>query len=345
MYNFYNFYVFAKKDDKFYQNIEDSTSDIFNSIKISAPKQLSIYHKDNTIYYIYTKQNKKGYVGFATKFEDYLYDDFATALKVHNRIIDYINYKNISDAQRYSDLKDFVKKSFHNSKFVPCEEKKERKGKQATFDSLGLDTNEYFKTELVIDSINNNNWTYITIIAENTFIPETEKKYTKKQAKIYNTLIISFGILLISSGAGLFIGFWNFNLYLLGISLLSGAVSLIVIGYTPIVEKSDILEDKIDLTPIRPRIKSYPYSTKTQQAKRTMNNNDILSYEARKKHYNYNDYDYDDMGLDSDYDDFDDFDDFDIKTTEQEWKPSPTEWLGGYLLAEKMFDKMFKNKK
>lgn len=42
MYDFYSFYVFAKKDDKFFQNIEDSTSDIFRSIKISAPEQLSI---------------------------------------------------------------------------------------------------------------------------------------------------------------------------------------------------------------------------------------------------------------------------------------------------------------
>ena len=201
---------------------------------------------------------------------------------------------------------------------------------------MGLDTNKDYETELVIDSINNNDWTYIKIIDENTFILKTGKKYTKKQAKIYNTLDLSFGILLIISGIGLLVGLFKFDLYILGISLLSGVVSLIVIGYTPFVDNSDILEDKINLTPIRPRIK-------TKQVETTKNNNDILSYErdkAGKKHYN-NDYnsDSDDMGLDSGYDDFN------IKTTEDEWKPSPTEWLGGYLLADKMFDKMFKNKK
>lgn len=280
MYDFYSFYIFAKKDDKFFQNIEDSTSDIFRSIKISAPKQLSIYHKENSTYYIYTKQNKKGYVGFATKFKGYIYKDFATALKVYNRIIDYINYKSISDAQRYSDLRDFVKKSFHKSKFGPCEEKKERKkerkGKQAKFNSSGLDTNKYFKVKPIIESINNNDWTYITILETSI----TNKIYTSKQVEKHNTSTALFTILFILCLIISIVGFVDQNFY----------------------------DDEIT-------IRTYLYLIVALVG---LISGIILKTRSSDLYYD---------------------------TTEDEWKPSPTEWLGGYLLADKMFDKMFKNKK
>lgn len=74
-------------------------------------------------------------------------------------------------------------------------------------------------------------------------------------------------------------------------------------------------------------------------------NIDMYDFDPDDEYFRDLDDDYDEEYLDIDWDDYEEYlDNRDKKTYEQEYKPSATEWLGGYLIASKIFDNLFKGK-
>lgn len=174
----FDFYIF-RRDNKnhYYQYIYDSTKDIFQNIDIKSQEQLSIFHEDSLVYYIYTKQwTDSCIVGFCTVFNKAIFTDFNILYNLF-RGIEYDRIRSIrsirsKDAVIIEKLVDIwtnkieITLELNKKKFVECGKTtynliNDKNNNEKIFDTSGISTNKHLKIRAITKAIKQYQWVYI----------------------------------------------------------------------------------------------------------------------------------------------------------------------------------------
>lgn len=167
----FDFYIF-RRDNKnhYYQYIYDSTKDIFQNIDIKSQEQLSIFHEDSLVYYIYTKQwMGSRIVGFCIVFNKAIFTDFNILYNLF-RAIEYD--LRLKDAVIIEKLVDIwtntieITLKLNKKKFVECGKTtynliNDKDNNEKIFDTSGISTNKHLKISAITKAIKQYQWVYI----------------------------------------------------------------------------------------------------------------------------------------------------------------------------------------
>lgn len=175
----FDFYIFQKENKNHYQYIDDPTKDIFQNIDIKSQEQLSIFHEDSLVYYIYTKQRKDGYLGFCIVFNKEIFTGFNIIYNLFREI----ELKCNDLRSKYSDKIDIIipltKKQveiwtneieitleLNKEKFVECGKTtynliNDKNNNEKIFDTSGISTNKHLKISAITEAIKQYQWVYI----------------------------------------------------------------------------------------------------------------------------------------------------------------------------------------
>ena len=174
----FDFYIFLRDNkNHYYQYIYDSTKDIFQNIDIKSQEQLSIFHEDSLVYYIYTKQwTDSCIVGFCTVFNKAIFTDFNILYNLF-RGIEYDRIRSIrsirsKDAVIIEKLVDIwtnkieITLELNKKKFVECGKTtynliNDKKNNEKIFDTSGISTNKHLKIRAITKAIKQYQWVYI----------------------------------------------------------------------------------------------------------------------------------------------------------------------------------------
>ncbi|MBO6118368.1 MAG: hypothetical protein J6P44_07490 [Bacteroidales bacterium] len=168
----FELYIFEKAISTYSQYVEDSAKDIFQNIEIQSEEQLSIYHDETLVYYIYTKQTSGGYIGFSIVFNGVIYQNFAhiyTLFKNLTTVAEFykVNDKTIIGNEFYQKcLNIVINDRFDKHLFVTCDKPtynlvNESSVSCKTFDTSGMMSIRHVETQALINAIRQYRWVFI----------------------------------------------------------------------------------------------------------------------------------------------------------------------------------------
>lgn len=212
----FDFYIFQKEDKNYYQYIDDSTKDIFQSINIKSKEQLSIFHDDSLVYYIYTEQRVNGYIGFCIIFNGIIFTDlnviynlFKTIKSKCNELrTKYVNKIDISIPLTKKQVKIWTNEieitlELHKDKFVECGKPtynliNDKDNNEKIFDTSGISTNKHLKIRGITKAIKQYQWVYILReedIIKTTSDVKSNVKNNKKSRVVDDIIVVSWLII------------------------------------------------------------------------------------------------------------------------------------------------------
>lgn len=163
----FEFYIFKKTSTDYFQYYDDSTKDIFKNIEITADEQLSIYHYEDLVYYIYTRRLSDGYIGTSFVFNGVLYTDFVQIISICRDIYSLQKLSNNSTRDEYiNKYTDIIASRLNSQKFLQCGKptynlNSENKVNHQYFDFNGLVDDDQEKITAISNAIKQYQWVYM----------------------------------------------------------------------------------------------------------------------------------------------------------------------------------------